>query len=162
MDVFVDNVGLERIYSEKGDIANNPDAFEDQSVFQFTEDVLCTENDFSFGILDDLNHEWADHIGISDNKIAFFVEKCKTSRGSSKANPQSPHFSASAFHDVVAQAEKNLGNLTPADHLLDDKCVFWSQNYNNDHINTNIPRLRFGSSVEDAINKWKKHRFTFQ
>ena len=155
MNVFVGFEGLERIYSEKGEIVNNLDAFEDQSVFRFTEDVLCTDHDFSFGILDDLNHEWADHIGISDNKIAFFVEKCKTSRGSSKANPQSPHFSASAFHDVVAQAEKNLGNLTPADHLLNDKCVFWSQNYNNDHVNTNIPRLRFGSSVDDAINKWK-------
>ena len=156
MDVFVGNVGLERIYSEKGDIANNPNEFEDQSVFRFTEDILCTQYDFSFGILDDLSHEWADHIGISDNKIAFFVEKCKTSRESSKANPQSPHFSASAFHDVVAQAEKNLGNLTPADHLLDDKCEFWSQDYNNDHVNTNIPRLRFGSSVDDAINKWKE------
>lgn len=156
MDVFVDFEELKSVYSEKGDIANNPDAFEDQTVFRFTEEFLCTQNDYSFGILDDLSHEWADHIGISDNKIAFFVEKCKTSKGSTKANPRSPHFSASAFQDVVAQAEKNLGNLTLADHLLDDKRDFWSQNYNNDHTNTNIPRLRFGTSVDEAINKWKE------
>lgn len=156
MDVFVGKRELERIYSEKGDIANNPDAFEDQSVFRFTEDVLCIQQEFSFGILDDLSHEWADHIGISENKISFFIEKCKIKKDSTKDNPISPHFSASAFQDVVAQAEKNLGNLTPADHILDDKLGFWSQNYNNDNINTNIPRLRFGTSVDDAISKWKK------
>ena len=147
---------LSNVYSEKGDIANNPNAFEEQSVFRFTEDVLCTPKDYAFGILDDLGNEWADHIGISDNKIAFFVEKCKNSKNSTKERPISPHFSASAFQDVVAQAEKNLGNLTVMDHLLDEKRNFWTQNYKNDETNTNIARLRFGTSVDDAINKWKE------
>ena len=156
LNVFVGREELSNIYSEKGDIANNPDAFEEQSVFRFTEDVLCTQDNYSFGILDDLGNEWADHIGIGNNKIAFFVEKCKNSKNSTKARPISPHFSASAFQDVVAQAEKNLGNLTVADHLLDEKHDLWLQNYNNDNIVTNIPRLRFGTSVEEAINKWKE------
>lgn len=156
LDVFVGCEGLNNIYSEKGDIANNPDSFEEQSVFRFTEDVLCTPNNYSFGILDDLGHEWADHIGIGDNKIAFFIEKCKNSKNSTKEIPLSPHFSASAFQDVVAQAEKNLGNLTVTDHLLEEKCDFWSQKYNNDNANTNIQRLRFGTSVEEAITSWKE------
>lgn len=156
LNVFDGCDKLSNVYSEKGDIANNPNAFEEQSVFRFTEDVLCTPKDYAFGILDDLGNEWADHIGVSNNKIAFFVEKCKNSKNSTKERPISPHFSASAFQDVVAQAEKNLGNLTVMDHLLDEKHDFWLRNYNNDNINTNIPRLRFGVSVEDAISKWKE------
>ena len=155
LNVFDGYDKLGNVYSEKGDVANNPDAFEEQSVFRFTEDLLCTPNDYSFGILDDLGNEWADHIGIGKNKIAFFIEKCKNSKNSTKERPISPHFSASAFQDVVAQAEKNLGNLTVMDHLLDDKRDFWTQNYKNDDTHTNIPRLRFGASVEEAINKWK-------
>ena len=40
--------------------------------------------------------------------------------------------------------------------LRKEKHDFWLRNYNNDNINTNIPRLRFGVSVEDAISKWKE------
>ena len=156
LEVFKVVTDLELVYKEKGDIKKNPNAFEDQTVFRCTEDHLCNSRNFTFGLLDDLHSEWADHIGIGENKVAFFVEKCVTSEGSSKLKPKSPHYSASAFQEVVAQAEKNLGLLHPLDHLLDNKIEFWKRNYNNDGVKTNIPRLVFGTSVEAAVDKWKE------
>ena len=103
-------------------------------------------NNFDYFICDDCEREWADHIGISADKITFFVEKYNDSQRS-----------ASAFQDAVGQALKNLGYLTPTDASLNEKIEGWANN----HTTSSIPRLRKhpeDKNVNDAINLWKKNR----
>lgn len=110
------------------------------SMFKFVEDNFM--NEYSYFICDDCGKEWADHIGIKDDRITFFVEKHKDSQ-----------YSASDFQDVVGQALKNIANLIPSDGQLDDKRDFW-----NDIYNTSLMH-RFRSArgnVDDAIAEWKK------
>jgi hypothetical protein len=91
-------------------------------------------------ICDDLGKEWADHIGIADGRVSFFLSKYHDS-----------HFSATSFQDVVGQALKNLGNLKPDAVVLESRHDDWNKNYNAEHANTQIPRLRKGAS-----DHWKK------
>lgn len=91
-------------------------------------------------ICDDCNDEWADHIGVSDDKVSFFCSKHKDSTDS-----------ASDFQDVVGQALKNLANLAPTQQQLAGKVVSWGGLYQT----SNIPRLRSNNGpVQDAINVW--------
>jgi hypothetical protein len=103
-------------------------------------------NDFDYFLCDDLIKEWADHIGVSENRIAFFHSKFNTS-----------YASASAFQDIVGQAQKNLGNLTPQDFQLESKRNIWNANYNSkEGVNTAISRVRKGASVTDIIEQIKQ------
>ena len=116
----------------------------DDSVFHVVESKYM--NQFEYLICDDCEDEWADHIGIGDNKVVFFVEKCKDAQ-----------ISASAFQEVVGQALKNLGNMMPLDVELDMKAIEWKRN----HTTSSIPRWRnpqAGKSIDDAIAKWKSFR----
>ena len=86
------------------------------SMFKFVEDTF--KQDYTYFICDDCGTEWADHIGISTDRVTFFVEKHKASKDS-----------ASDFQDVVGQALKNLANLIPSDNQLEDRRDFWSGLY---------------------------------
>lgn len=109
-----------------------------ESIFEAVEQEFLPK--YVHFICDDCNDEWADHIGVSDEKVSFFVSKHNDSKDS-----------ASDFHDVVAQALKNLGNLTPTSRQLDRKCGSWSGKYQNSEIN----RLRSNNgSVQDAVTLW--------
>lgn len=114
------------------------------SMFQIVEDAF--KNQYDYLICDDMDDEWADHIGISKTKVSFFIEKCKDST-----------YSASAFQEVVGQAMKNIGNLTPLDAAIDKKKEKWE----GVHTTSTIQRWRNkqnGKSIDEAIGIWKSNR----
>ena len=111
------------------------------SMFKFVEDRF--KQDYTYFICDDCGTEWADHIGISADRVTFFVEKHKASKDS-----------ASDFQDVVGQALKNLANLMPSDKQLEDRREFWSGLYQT----SNMQRYRSAAgNVDEAIAEWKKN-----
>lgn len=111
------------------------------SMFKFVEDTF--KQDYTYFICDDCGTEWADHIGISTDRVTFFVEKHKASKDS-----------ASDFQDVVGQALKNLANLIPSDKQLEDRREFWSGLYQT----SNMQRYRSSTgNVDEAIAEWKKN-----
>lgn len=131
--------GAKKCKNEKGTTnqikllkAGTGTTFPDQSLFReiaenriglnFTPDTI---------ICDDLGSEAADFIAISfkSRSLAFIHAKASSSNAK---------ISASAFHDVVAQASKNMVYLTPRPDTPDGagswtECTKWN--------NTNIPRL---------------------
>ena len=86
------------------------DSWSEDSIFLLVENNF--QNNFDYFICDDCKQEWADHIGISADKITFFVEKHNDSKTS-----------ASAFQDAIGQALKNLGYLTPTDASFNSKRI---------------------------------------
>lgn len=144
LKIFQPDNNLDNVTSEKGAFLATSTSFETNSIFRFVEDNF--QNDFDYFICDDLSKEWADHIGISENKISFFHSKHKSSKAS-----------ASAFQDIVGQAQKNLGNLTPQDFQLESKRRIWDSNYNSsDGVNTLITRSRTGQNANQIINQFKE------
>jgi hypothetical protein len=144
LKIFRPHNDLDNVTSEKGTFLATSTSFENNSIFRFVEDNF--QNDFDYFICDDLSKEWADHIGISESKISFFHSKHKSSNAS-----------ASAFQDIVGQAQKNLGNLTPQDFQLESKRNIWNSNYNSqDGVNTLITRSRNGQNANQIINQFKE------
>lgn len=144
LKIFKTDIDLASVVSEKGEFLPTSTSFQNNSIFGFVEDKFL--NDFVYFICDDLSKEWADHIGISDNKISFFHSKFKTSNAS-----------ASAFQDIVGQAQKNLGNLTPQDFQLESKMNIWNSTYNSaEGISTSINRIRKGQNSNQIIDQFKE------
>lgn len=152
-NLFQGNSALNKAKSEKGHFDKNQTSFDGNSVFGATEKIF--KEQYKYFICDDLGTEYADHIGIveigkNDSEspaVAFFIEK-----GSDRL------FSASAFQEVVAQAQKNIGNfiLNPnQQERLKDKYKYGSKKgkYRNDKIITKIDRMRKGACKE-AVDKW--------
>lgn len=141
MKIFIPYTPILSTTTEKGNVSSSSTNFPSNSVFDFVEKTFSPK--FDYFICDDLSKEWADHIGINEDTISFFHSKWK------KAN-----FSASAFQDIIGQAQKNFGNLTPSNKLLDWKGEdVWSKIYRGD---TNITKLRKGSNIPNAISQWKE------
>ena len=87
------------------------------------------EEEFNSGVLicDDMGNEWADHINIANNKIAFIHSKFT----------KKDTYGASAMHEVVAQALKNIGRVHAS--IKEYESNFnskWNENYQE----TQIPR----------------------
>ena len=141
MSIFSPHAELDTVTSEKGGLQANYENFEDTSIFGFVESEFLDQYDYF--VCDDLGDEWADHIGITDDRIAFFHSKHATSQ-----------YSAGDFQDIVGQTQKNLGNLTPTDFRLASKANFWSQDYKNNKVETSIPRLRKGNSINDLTTQY--------
>jgi hypothetical protein len=142
MKIFVPHNELQFCDSEKGLFAMGQTEFANLSIFEFVEQNFMA--DAEYFICDDLLKEWADHIAIFENKIIFYHSKHNKTQ-----------FSASAFQDIVGQAQKNLGNLSPQSYQLEEKRDTWNSTYNNDGINTNIKRLRKGNNIDDAISLYQ-------
>lgn len=140
LKIFKPFIQLENTISEKGVILNTSSQFGPNSVFDFVENEFKTS--FDYLICDDLGREWADHIGINGNTIAFYHSKSKGS-----------NFSASDFQDVIGQAQKNFGNLIPTEIQLQKKEAIWQNYYRG---NTQINKLRHGDTIPNAINMWKE------
>lgn len=144
LDAFVPYPALINVNSEKGSFLPTATEFTTQSEFRFVEDTFI--DDFDFFLCDDLGKEWADHIGITPDKITFLHSKYKETG-----------YSASSFQDVVGQALKNITNLTPRDYQLDSKRVIWGNHYiASDGTSTQITRLRKGDTVNDFINQFSE------
>lgn len=141
MKIFIASPELANVTSEKGNFSVDSTSFATGSVFRFVENTFFHESDYL--VCDDLGKEWTDHISISGNQIKFIHSKYKD-----------VNFSASAFQDIVGQALKNLGNLSPQDFQLASKQRFWSGNYNNDGVQTQISRLRKGNSIADFTDRF--------
>jgi hypothetical protein len=140
--VFIPNAKLEDVTSEKGLVTTSSTVFSDDSIFGFVEQEFLPDSEFF--ICDDLWKEWADHIGLYEDSISFFHSKYKDSK-----------FSASDFQDIVGQALKNLGNLSPTDNQWQIKNDFWNRMYVLDDTTTMIKRVRKGNSAEDSIEYFK-------
>ncbi|MBF4515634.1 hypothetical protein IRZ71_04735 [Flavobacterium sp. ANB] len=146
MKIFIPFNELRTVTSEKGTFNSSSTKFSSNSIFDFVENNYS--NDFDYFICDDLGREWADHIGLSDQSISFFHSKYNNSI-----------MSASDLHEIIGQAQKNLGNLSPSDNQWPLKESFWAKNYiSSKGIQTNIKRIRKGSNSADTIDYFKTLR----
>jgi hypothetical protein len=143
IEAFNGKTELNTVTSEKGNFTNASAAFSVNSIFNFVESSVTHDADFSF--LDDLGNEWADFIKIRANTLTFIHAKFGDSQ-----------FSASSFHDIVGQALKNIGSMTPSNEQLDSKAFLWANTFNIYGINTAISRLRNGANLVDGISAYKK------
>jgi len=142
MKIFIPHPEIPGITSEKGSFTVAQANFENGSLFRFVEDKFL--NQFEYFICDDLGREWADHIGINEDKITLFHSKFNDTI-----------FSATAFQDIVGQAQKNLGNISPQDYQLASKRTLWNSQYiGSNGIATSITRLRKGANIDAAINQF--------
>lgn len=115
------------------------------SVFGVVEHEFNTPAPNTYFICDDMGKEWADHIKVESDRVTFYISKHHTSK-----------CSASDFQDVVGQALKNLGNLTPTQAQLDSKCDIWRRAYVVAGNDSAIMRLRSRGTVDDAISQWQQ------
>jgi len=136
--IFIPFEDLANITSEKGNFTINQTQFADDSIFNFVEKQFLDSSEFF--ICDDLGREWADHIGVTEDRVTFYLSKYKDSS-----------FSATAFQDIIGQAQKNLGNLTPQNYQLMSKRDFWNRSY----PNSNISRLRKGDNIDNFIHQYQ-------
>lgn len=142
--LFISKLKLNNTVSEKGDFNESSKHFSENSIFHFVEEDLAKH--FSYLICDDLGNEFADHIGICESKVAFYVSKFAQPSNSNDV-------SVSKLHDAIAQAQKNIPLLKASNDILEKKSDIWKKFYRE----TQIPRLRRGSSVENAIKKWQSN-----
>lgn len=143
LSIFEGNVSMKTVTSEKGEYTADRTEFSENSIFYVVENEYFPNADSL--ICDDMGNEWADHIAIRGNTISFIHSKFigKTS------------LSASYFQEVIGQAVKNIGNLTPDDAALENKrkCLLGYMK------NTHISKCRIGS-VQEFIDKFKYLRNT--
>lgn len=142
LKIFIPHIELNTVVDEKGNFTVSQTNFDNNTIFGFVENTFI--DDFEYMICDDLGREWADHICINEDKIALFHSKFNTSQ-----------FSASAFQDIVGQAQKNLGNISARDYQIDGKRTLWDSHYSNIGVVTSIDRLRKGDNIENAIRLYK-------
>lgn len=142
LNAFLPFEELASVNSEKGSFTATSTNFSDNSSFNFVESTFSEK--YNFFVCDDLNKEWADHIGVSHDTVAFYHSKYKD-----------VGYSASAFQDIVGQGLKNISNLSPRDYQLDSKRNIWSSIYNPHGGTSNISRLRKGSNTDDLLNTYK-------
>ncbi len=135
---------LAQASSEKGDLTRTSTKFSKESVFGIIEAAARLGG--AIVICDDLGDEWADHIVLrtgAGREIEFIHSKWKGVTGTS----------ASAFHDVIGQATKNLGNLSAPGGRFAEKCRgVWRRNYSGPGVRTAIPRLRSKHDPSDCLN----------
>lgn len=144
LDLFKDYPELRTTNSEKGKLKATNIMFPKGSLFRFVEDQFCKEG--TIMVCDDLGTEWADHIRIGSSSVALFAAKHKK-----------PCFSASAFQEVVGQAQKNLGTFFPLDTQWKSKQTKWGKTYNLNKVHTNIKRVRTKDKTsKEAIELWKQ------
>jgi hypothetical protein len=145
LKIFLPYSELEKTTSEKGETRKKGDPhsldteFPNETVFNFVEKEFKSKYDFF--LCDDKGNEWCDHFGITKDNISFYHSKSGKSQ-----------LSASDFHIVIGQAQKNFGNLMPSDKQLGNKLKTW----NGEVKDTQIKMLRHGSDVNSAIKQWKE------
>lgn len=128
--------GIERVTSEKGrNYSNDSMEFTPDSLFHVVEEEICANAQFL--VCDDMGNEWADHIAIDGDTLSFIHSKCKGRTG----------LSASNFQEVIGQAIKNIGHLSPDDSELVRKRDIWNGTWQN----TQITNLRKGENVDAFI-----------
>jgi hypothetical protein len=119
--------------------ADGQEVFDELSVFRAIVDHIAQEEDVL--LCDDLGDEWADFIGIRTATRPAMASFYHAKHGRRSLG-------ASAFHEAVGQAQKNLGRMAlPAD-VMAAKYALWETNYRGG-AETAIPRIvRGGGRVE--------------
>lgn len=148
LDLFEEDKKLENTKGEKDYERNRLKAadthFPQKSLFAYIEKKYKQAD--SIIVCDDLGTEWADHIRVSADSVALIAAKHK-----------GRCFSASAFQEVVGQAQKNLGTFFPLSTMWKRKEKKWSEFYQLSGVDTHITRVRTpGKTANEAIDYWKK------
>lgn len=139
LNIFDDSYNFNGIASEKekphsADLTRFPVT----SLFRVVEDQYCAPHNIV--ICDDMNDEWSDHIAIDSNSaipsISFIHSKFT----------KKDTYGASAFHDVVAQALKNIGRTQAEKQLFKNK---YDNEWHNNYENTNISRVTGAQNWQD-------------
>ncbi len=130
--------------SEKGTFALGQTAFTENSVFRSVVDTIADGDDIL--LCDDLGDEWADFIGVSTENSPTMISFYHAKHGDQS-------LSASAFHDSVGQAIKNLGRLSLPANMLPSKLESWSNRYRNDGVQTDIARVIRGGTPQEVFEK---------
>ena len=149
LNIFDDSYNFNGIVSEKEKPhAANLTRFPANSLFRKVEDQYCASHNIV--ICDDMNDEWSDHIAIDSNSaipsISFIHSKFT----------KKDTYGASAFHDVVAQALKNIGRTQAEKQLFKNKYDNeWNKNYENTNINrvTGAQSWQYLEIALDAVNQ---------
>lgn len=130
--------------SEKGAFAPGQLEFAPNCVFRSVVDAIAGTDDVL--LCDDLGDEWADFIGISTQTNPAMISFYHAKHGDQS-------LSASAFHDSVGQAIKNLGRMSlPAD-MLPGKLAGWDDRYRNSGVQTQIARIVRGGTRQEISSK---------
>lgn len=130
--------------SEKGNFAIGQVEFAQDCVFRSVVDTIADGDDVL--LCDDLGDEWADFIGVSTQSNPMMISFYHAKHGNQS-------LSASAFHESVGQAIKNLGRMgLPAD-ILPNKLASWANHYRNNGVQTNIARMIRGGSPQQISEK---------
>lgn len=149
LNIFDDCYDFSGTLSEKEKPhAANLTRFPIDSLFRKVEDQYCASHNIV--ICDDMNDEWADHIAIdSDSAIPSisFIHSKFTKKDT---------YGASAFHDVVSQALKNIGRTQAEKQLFKDKYDNeWHKNYESTDIRrvTGAQNWQEIEMALDAVNQ---------
>lgn len=146
-DVFLRHLRVEPLLgsttSEKGAFSAGQTAFTNGSVFHVVADTIAADDVL---ICDDLSDEWADFIGVSTDALSPTISFYHAKSGD-------PSLSASAFHDAVGQAIKNLGRLSLAGEVMTAKYANWNDVYRNGGVTTAIHRLMRGGTLAEIQAK---------
>jgi hypothetical protein len=114
--------------------AHHNNEFAADSLFGFVVQHGSTHDDFL--VCDDLGAEWADFVGVSNQRREVTFYHCKGGH---------VDVGASGLHEVVSQALKNLGYLSASPAELTNRAAKWRHSWNA----TTVPRLQRGNSVDD-------------
>lgn len=144
-----DDQSLQQTSSEKGGFTPNQIAFTEDSVFRSVVDTIARDDDVL--ICDDLGDEWADFIGVSTSTSPTMISFYHAKHGKRSLG-------ASAFHDSVGQAIKNLGRMCLPNDMLRTKLEKWNKHYCNDKVQTQIARMIRGGTPEEISEKLDKVR----
>lgn len=147
LSIFHPYPELKETISEKGSFSEESEEFEENTLFSFIENTFDVDD---YLICDDLGHEVADYISVTENEtINFYHAK----------SDHKKKLSASAFHVVVSQALKNLGNIVNVEKMdLENKEVIWGKNYSNTKISRVTTKID-GGDASKAIEMLKATSF---
>jgi hypothetical protein len=135
---------LAHINSEKGDFTVGQVEFAQGCVFRSVVDTIADGDDVL--LCDDLGDEWADFIGVSTQSSPTMISFYHAKHGNQS-------LSASAFHESIGQAIKNLGRMSlPAD-MLPNKLAGWDGRYRNNGVQTDIARMIRGGTPQEISVK---------
>lgn len=138
---------LARATSEKGRFVAGQVEFDVTSVFRVVVDHIASDAEVL--ICDDLSDEWADFIGIDPRSNPAMISFYHAKHGNRS-------LSASAFHDSVGQAIKNLGRMVLPAEAMPAKYASWDANYRNAGAATSIARIMRGggrAAVERSVEE---------
>lgn len=151
------NKKLAEVNCEKFDEQDAPMGFVrwgEKSEFQLIENTY--KRKYECLICDDCETEWADYIGISSKKVTFFACKHADMEIGNTGTIKTDSHSASKFHDVVAQALKNLGNLNPSASQLKQKLIEWKKKY----LTSLIERTSSSDTeLNKAVQMWTEKQY---